>query len=216
MDPELVRTTFYITYVLLMTTTTSTLIEALRTKDIKVRHMLNLETCISIVALFFYGQFITKVTAPTIDYKSMTTTRYTDWLITTNLMLLVLALFASFHSGRGVSAVLYLAMVTLNLVMLGAGYLGETGRMERSTAMITGFLAFGALFWFAWFYLFRGMKSVAAQALFWFYVVVWALYGIVYSWDEVSKNVSYNVLDLISKVLVGLGIWVYTGGVLVA
>ena len=216
MDPELVRTTFYITYVLLMTTTTITLIEALRTKDIKVRHMLNLETCISIVALFFYGQFISKVTAPTIDYKSMTTTRYTDWLITTNLMLLVLALFASFHSGKGVSAVLYLVMVALNLVMLGAGYLGETGRMERNTAMLIGFLAFGGLFWFVWYHFFRGVKSLGAQVLFWLYLVVWGLYGVVYSWEEVSKNVSYNVLDLISKVLVGLGIWAYTSKVLVA
>jgi bacteriorhodopsin len=216
MDPELVRSTFYITYVLLMTTTTITLIEALRTKDIKIRHMLNLETCISIVALFFYGQFIKKVTDPTIDYKSLSLTRYTDWLITTNIMLLVLALFAGFHSGREVSALVYLGMVGLNVVMLGVGYLGESGRMERSTAMIVGFLAFGALFGVIWYYFLRGVKSVAAHALFWFYVVVWGLYGVVYSWEEVSKNVSYNILDLISKVLVGLGIWAYTSKVLVA
>lgn len=215
MDPELVRTTFYITYVLLMTTTTITLIEALRTKDIKIRHMLNLETCISIVALFFYGQFISKVTAPTIDYKSITLTRYTDWLITTTIMLLVLALFSSYHSGKGVNAVLYLGLVVLNALMLGMGYLGESGRMDKKSAMFIGFLAFGALFAFIWYYFMRGVRSQAAWFLFWFYVVVWGMYGVVYNWEEVSKNVSYNILDLISKVLVGLGIWAYTSGVLV-
>lgn len=216
MDPELVKTTFYITYILLMTTTTITLIEALRTKDIKVRHMLNLETCISIVALFFYGQFLAKINDPTIDYKAITITRYTDWLITTNIMLLVLCLFSTYHTGKGVSALIYAGLVALNVVMLGVGYMGESGKLDKNTALLLGFIAFGALFVFLWFSFIKEVKSPAAHVLFWFYVVVWGMYGVVYAWDEVSKNVSYNVLDLISKVIMGLGIWAYTSHVLVA
>ena len=41
-----VKLTFYITYVFLMTTSTITFIEAIRTNDSKVRHILNIETCI--------------------------------------------------------------------------------------------------------------------------------------------------------------------------
>ena len=50
--------TFYITYAFLMTTATITFIEAIRTKDMKIRNILNLETCISVVAAFFYGKFV--------------------------------------------------------------------------------------------------------------------------------------------------------------
>ena len=50
---KVVKFTFYITYAFLMTTATVTFIEAIRTKDIKIRNILNLETCISIVAAFF-------------------------------------------------------------------------------------------------------------------------------------------------------------------
>ena len=52
-DKMLIDNSFYITYVFLMTTATITFIEAIRTDDKKVRHILNLETCISVVAAFF-------------------------------------------------------------------------------------------------------------------------------------------------------------------
>jgi len=52
-DKMLIDNSFYITYVFLMTTATITFIEAIRTDDKKVRHILNLETCISVVLLSF-------------------------------------------------------------------------------------------------------------------------------------------------------------------
>ena len=58
---EMIVNTFYITYVFLITTGTITFIEAMRTKDIKIRNILNLETCISVVAAFFYSKFVENV-----------------------------------------------------------------------------------------------------------------------------------------------------------
>ena len=55
------ETTFMITYTILLTTATITLVEALRTDKPYVRHILNLETCISLVAGYYYGIFITKI-----------------------------------------------------------------------------------------------------------------------------------------------------------
>ena len=55
---DLIKNTFYITYVFLITTGTITFIESLRTKEEKVPNMLNLETCISMIAAFFYGKFV--------------------------------------------------------------------------------------------------------------------------------------------------------------
>jgi len=57
----MLKSSFYITYAFLMTTGTITFIEALRTTDPHVRNILNLETCISIVAAFFYARFMTEL-----------------------------------------------------------------------------------------------------------------------------------------------------------
>ena len=97
---KVVKFTFYITYAFLMTTATITFIEAIRTKDIKIRNILNLETCISIVAAFFYGMFMKKMNEPKIDYKSINVNRYVDWSITTPIMLWVLLLAFNYNSKK--------------------------------------------------------------------------------------------------------------------
>ena len=98
-----VKFTFMITYILLLTTATLTFIEALRTTIPHARHVLNIETCISLVAGYFYGLFITQLDDSEkndipIDWEKITKTRYVDWCITTPLMLLVLCIVLSYHS----------------------------------------------------------------------------------------------------------------------
>ena len=61
MKYSLIHFSFMITYVILLTTATITFIEALRTQNPRIRHILNLETCISCVAGYFYGLFIVKI-----------------------------------------------------------------------------------------------------------------------------------------------------------
>ena len=72
-----ITTSFYFTYVLLFTTGTITLIEAISTTNPAIRHIMNLETCISIIAGYFYSQFINKLTMVNgmIDYKDINETR---------------------------------------------------------------------------------------------------------------------------------------------
>ena len=67
---ETIINTFYITYVFFLTTATITFIEAMRTKDQKIRNILNLETCISIVAAFFYSKFVMSVENGNVDQKN--------------------------------------------------------------------------------------------------------------------------------------------------
>ena len=45
--------------------------------------------------------------------------------------------------------------------------------------------------------------------LFWAFVILWAFYGVVYEYDDISRNVWYNVLDLLSKCFVGIFFWAY-------
>ena len=110
-----------------MTTATITFIEAIRTKDIKIRNILNLETCISIVAAFFYGMFMKKINVKKINYKDININRYVDWSITTPIMLLVLVLAFCYNNKKKVTLQSFLIILFLNYSMLLCGFLGENG-----------------------------------------------------------------------------------------
>lgn len=197
--------TFHLTYVVLLTTATITIIEALRTSDPMVRHILNLETCISIVAAYFYSVFLEKIKGP-YTWPEITKIRYLDWSITTPIMLLALCLAMVYNGGTQLHLSLILTVVCLNYLMLGVGYLGETQRLPRIEASVIGFIPFFFMFW-----LIYGLvgKSVANKILFWLYFVVWSMYGVVYLLDEETKQILNNLLDLISKCFIGLGLWAY-------
>src|SRR5210317_1330040 len=125
MNVKLINTSFYITYVFLLTTGTITFIEAIRTKVPEVRNILNLETCISIIAAYFYGRFLEKLNKDKVDYKEINETRYTDWAITTPIMLLVLVLAFLYNSKGGrLNFFTFLLILFLNYGMLIFGYLG--------------------------------------------------------------------------------------------
>ena len=128
---KMVKNSFYLTYVFLMTTATITFIEAMRTKDKKVRHILNLETCISVVAAFFYSKFMIMVEQPKVDYKEINMTRYVDWVITTPIMLLVLCLAFLYNTGGQLRFTTYLKILAMNFLMLFSGYAGETNIIDK-------------------------------------------------------------------------------------
>ena len=148
MDGHLVTTTFYITYIFLLTTGTITFIEALATKNPQIRHIMNLETCISIIAAFFYSKFIAQLSSGRSDpdYKEINLTRYTDWFITTPFMLLVLCLVLSFEDKKYLHISTYIWILLLNTGMLVSGYLGETNKLDKTKAQVLGFAFFAAVF----------------------------------------------------------------------
>lgn len=211
---DLVNTTFYITYAFLMTTATITFIEALRTKDAKVRNILNLETCISVVATFFYANFVEDMKSEDHSFEKINITRYTDWAITTPIMLLVLVLAILYNNKSGaMNFFSYLIILALNYGMLGAGYLGELGFIDRTKANISGFVFFIALYGFIYQQFMSKSNNRDSKILFWSFVILWAFYGVFYQTEPVIRNVGYNVLDLFSKCFVGIFFWAYFTGV---
>ena len=204
----LVEYSFYLTYAFLVTTGTITFIEAMRTKNEAIRHILNLETCISIVAAFFYGKFVTEFDKPTIDYKSINLNRYVDWAITTPIMLLVLILAFKYNTTKNAQVKFtdYLIILALNYGMLGSGYMGDLGKIDRLTATILGFLCFGGLYYFLYNYL---RQNKTNQLLYGIFFVLWSLYGVFYQMEQKSRNIGYNILDLFSKCFVGIYFWAY-------
>jgi len=198
---------FYITYILLLTTGTITFIEALRTKDQTIRNVLNLETCISIVAAYFYSMFIARMEAG--NKQEINSLRYVDWSVTTPMMLLSLILTTLYSTGGGsIHIVEFIITMTLHYGMLLAGYLGEMNYMNKIVANGIGFLFFGGLFTYIY-KTFMKKYSLASVTLFSVYVVIWGIYGIVYFFPEDEKMLGYNVLDFIAKCLVGLFLWAY-------
>jgi bacteriorhodopsin len=209
-----VKFSFTITYILLLTTGTITFIEALRTNVATVRHVLNLETCISIVAGYFYSVFVKKIEEfgkedKPIDWADITKTRYIDWAITTPIMLLVLCLVLGQNINRSLKFVTYATILALNFIMLYIGYAGETNTISRFTGMITGFGAFFALFYVIYINFIKPKSVFANNALFGFYLIIWSLYGVVYMFNEEYKNIFMNILDCTAKCLVGIGLWAY-------
>ena len=225
--------TFYITCCFLVTTGTITFIEALRTNIVPMRHILNLETCISIVAAYFYGNFI-KTLEPYKDQiieetvnedekmkklqNRINDTRYVDWMITTPIMLLVLILAFQYNSGskKGIKFFDYLIILLFNYGMLGSGYLGEKNLLNKLTANIVGFVFFGLLYGFMYFkYLLKTKNgnNINNQYLFLAFFILWAFYGIFYLMKENVKNTGYNILDLFSKCFVGIYFWSYSSNI---
>lgn len=209
-----VKFTFMITYVLLLTTATITFVEAMRTPDPEIRHVLNLETCISIVAGYFYSVFISQLDETSkqnkdIDWSDITRTRYIDWSITTPLMLLVLCVVLASHSKATIYAGTLVSIVGLNYAMLFIGYLGETGALDRWSATWGGFIPFFAMFYIIYYNFVGENYSFANYVFYGIYLVVWSLYGVVYLLSDEYKNIATNILDCISKCLIGNGLWLY-------
>lgn len=201
---------FYITYVLLLTTGTITFIEALRTKIPMVQHIMNLETCISIVGGYFYSVFLEKIKKmKEVNWKEITKIRYVDWAITTPIMLLVFILALSFNSKTKIKLHWYVLMVVFNYLMLYAGYLGEIGKLERMTASALGFLAFLLTYATVFIQYVLPKYNRDNAILFGLYFFIWSIYGVAYHFPEKEKNITMNYLDLISKCLIGIGLWIY-------
>ena len=75
--------------------------------------------------------------------------------------------------------------------------------------MVTGFGAFFALFYIIYNNFIKPKSVFANNILFGFYLIIWAMYGVVYMFNEEYKNIFMNILDCTAKCLVGLGIWGY-------
>lgn len=215
-----VKASFMITYILLLTTATITFVEAIRTQVSEVRHILNLETCISVVAGYFYSLFITQIEGYSkeqkpVDWTDITKTRYIDWTITTPLMLLALCIVLGNNIGKKVNLYTISIVVLLNYLMLYIGYLGETKVLNMFTACFAGFIPFAVMFYII-FNNFVGPKYLLSNyVLYGLYLCVWSLYGLVYLLKEEYKNISMNILDCIAKCFIGLGLWAYYSRVIV-
>uniref|UniRef100_A0A6C0D3Q2 Uncharacterized protein n=1 Tax=viral metagenome TaxID=1070528 RepID=A0A6C0D3Q2_9ZZZZ len=233
MNISLVLSSFYLTYVFLLTTGAITLIEALRTPIPAVRHIMNIETCISIIASYFYGLFIAAIkksqeTPKTEESQETNTTeandkvesvipiakinnmRYNDWFITTPFMLLGLSMVLGYENKKQVKIYPLLLTLAFNFAMLTFGYLGEIRVLTRNLASFIGFIFFFLTYGTIWKLFMTGSKITSqSKFIFWVFIGIWSLYGVFYHAKESTKMFGYNILDLFAKAIVGICFWLY-------
>ena len=213
MNTEVVDATFYITYVFLLTTGTITFTESLRTPNNVVRHIMNLETCISIITAYFYSILVNKISesrkqGKNIPYNEITMIRYTDWMISTPFMLFVLCMLLANEKKKPFTIKIFIFVLFLDLCMILSGYLGETNKISRFSALFLGFMFLIIMFGFIWYiYMSNGKNNFIVSFTYYTFVVIWSIYGIAYLQDEETKNIIYNILDLIAKAFMGIFFW---------
>lgn len=188
-----------------------------------LKYILAIETTVNIIASVAYNNLLGFVNPP--NYSGLTHFRYLDWLATTPLLLISFTLYLQYlknknkntssdvtsdSSDENKPAQVELqygrlgVIVLLNFIMLLFGFLGETGRINHLLGSILGFIPFFALFWYIWQWYGDVLKN---KWIFTIFIIVWSLYGIVYFLPNTTKNMSYNILDVIAKVGFGLLIW---------
>lgn len=153
--------------------------------------VLKLETFVTAIQLAFYiGLY------KFFDLAKMATQRYFDWFITTPIMIISMAMYYIYESKKTFEYKHSLTqMIIANFVMLLAGFLAETGKLNRIVALGIGFAAFAFVFRT----LYIEYRTEESDDLFKLLTSVWALYGVAFMFPEVPKNIVYNGLDLISK-----------------
>ena len=163
--------------------------------------------------LYMRGVWADTGTSPTVY-------RYIDWLITVPLQIIEFYLILKVCTN--VSSGLFWKLLGASLVMLIAGFMGETGAAPANAAGIVGVIA--------WLYIIYEVFSgeagklnassgnAAAQSAFGtirlIVTVGWAIYPIGY-WvgvganaDMANANLIYNYADFINKIAFGLAIYV--------
>ena len=207
-----------------------TFIEALRSPIPQVRHILNLETCISVIASYFYGLFIEQInkektedstkeniakdenvdSIDEIPLEKINNMRYSDWIITTPFMLLALSMLLGYENKIPVRFKSFILVLISNLFMLGFGYSGEIGLLNRNLASFMGFIFLLLTFGIIWkLFMTCAKATYQSKLIFWLYLGLWSLYGVFYHANEATKIIGYNILDLTAKAFVGIFFWLY-------
>lgn len=181
----------------------------LYSKDNILKDILKLELFVQTIEFCFYIWLIFSINSK----LNITKYRYWDWIITTPLMLISLTAFLNSSTYSSLyeftlQNVDYLQKIILgNLLMLLLGYFGEILIIKNDIAIVLGFIPF--IYIFSYIYMkdynkIHDNSETYNKEIYWFFFVVWSLYGFAAILPFIYKNIMYNVLDLFSKNVFGL------------
>ena len=165
------------------------------------KDILKLEFGVQIIEFIFYSWMIMNFQF----IKNITPFRYLDWIITTPTMLITLVAYLSNKDNTSLkqyieeNTLFVSKIVILNIIMMLFGLAGELNYMDYNTAIVAGFIPF--IYYFKLIYdkyLIKNTEDTKTK-LYWFFFIIWTIYGIVAFLPYEQKNIGYNILDLFSK-----------------
>ena len=173
-----------------------------------LKQLLQLEIIVQIVEMTFYVWLIRNVK----KIDNITPYRYLDWIITTPIMLIQLMAFLKYDVYTDTQMFIQKykkevsQVILLNWTMMIIGLLGETKKISMKTASMAGFIPFAMYFGIIYqtFVPKDNEKNVIKKGLYYYYLIVWSLYGVASFLPYVQKNSMYNILDIFAKNIYGL------------
>jgi bacteriorhodopsin len=171
------------------------------------KDLLRTELGVQIIEFIFYIWMVYNFN----NIKNITPTRYFDWIITKPVMLLTLTAYLDTNNYSSLKEYIKanskdtINIILANLAMLIFGLVGELNYINYTTAITLGFIPF--IYYFKLIYdkyIYQKNTTSDRKGLFYFFAVVWTLYGVVAYLPYEQKNISYNILDLFAKNLFGL------------
>ncbi len=162
--------------------------------------------------------------------SNITTIRYLDWFITTNMLLVSLSLFSLFNNIyydtkkselekydqlkkfdfnfiKQEYGDIFLKIFTANTLMLIFGFLGEIKFLNKYISLTIGLFFFTLSFKYIFdnFIQFNYINYITLSI----FIFIWLLYAVAFLLDFNTKNIAYNLLDLISKNCFGIFLFFY-------
>jgi bacteriorhodopsin len=177
--------------------------------DEMLKDLLKVEVFVQAIELVFYVWLIyyfSKVS------RNITPIRYLDWAITTPLMLITLSAFLNHDGSTPTRLVDFLSnhagpmvkIVLLNASMLLFGLIGELGYLDKYVSTALGFIPFALNFKYIKETFLPSDDDKFKNAVFYWFVFFWGLYGVFAVMSYTVKNTGYNILDIFAKNFFGL------------
>jgi bacteriorhodopsin len=165
------------------------------------KDLLNIELFIQNIELVFYIWMANNLNI----IQNITPYRYLDWIITTPTMLITLMAFLDKDKNNNLynyiqkNKYFIIKIIVLNLIMLLFGLAGELKYLDYNSAIMLGFIPF--IYYFKLIHDKYIIKKSSSENIntYWFYFIIWSLYGIVAFLSYEYKNSAYNIIDLFSK-----------------
>jgi len=167
-----------------------------------LKQMMVLEVIVQIIEGAFYIYWL-------YNFKSITNItpkRYLDWTITTPVMLINLIFYmiflrtnsdVDFFKVFNSDFYTIFSILILNWMMLLFGYLAEIRVIPTVLGVFLGFIPFLIYYYIIY-------TNYGSNQLFFYFFIIWSLYGVVAVLPYKTKNMCYNMLDLFSKNFFGL------------
>jgi len=181
-------------------------------KLIILKDVLIMELIVQIIEGIFYIWLALNITTVT----NITPHRYYDWYLTTPTMLISLCIYLiylrneennvettdSFFKIIYDNLYILITITFLNFLMLTSGYLTEMKKMSKVSGVLLGFIPFFICFYLIYYYFAR--FSQFGTEIFFYFLIVWSMYGVAALMSYRIKNIMYNILDLFAKNFFGL------------